>query len=69
MFFKYLHPIINFIDEKKNGKYSIVLIPEDDIETAILKKIADANEGVRLISEPTRMLEETISIGSISISE
>ncbi len=54
---------------KKNGKYSIVLIPEDDIETAILKKIADANEGVRLISEPTRMLEETISIGSISISE
>jgi len=25
---------------KKNGKYSIILIPEDDIEVAILKKMA-----------------------------
>ena len=54
---------------KKNWKYSIILIPEDDIEVAILKKIADSNEGVQLITEPTRMVEETISIGSIIIAE
>ena len=54
---------------KKNGKYSIILIPEDDIETAILKKIADSNEGVQLVTEPTRMVEETISIGSIIVAE
>ena len=54
---------------KKNGKYSIILIPEDDIEVAILKKIADSNDGVQLITEPTRMVEEIISIGSIIIAE
>ncbi len=54
---------------KKNGKYSVILIPEDDIEVAILKKIADSNDGVQLITEPTRMVEETISIGSIIIAE
>ena len=54
---------------KKNRKYSIILIPEDDIEVAILKKIADSNDGVQLITEPTRMVEETISIGSIIIAE
>ena len=54
---------------KKNGKYSIILIPEDDIESGILKKIADANEGVQLVTEPTRMIEETISIGSVIIAE
>jgi ribosomal protein S6E (S10) len=54
---------------KKNGKYSIILIPEDDIESAILKKIGDSNEGLQLLNEPTRMVEETISIGSLVISE
>lgn len=54
---------------KKNGKYSVILIPEDDIESAVLKKIADSNDSVQLITEPTRMVEETISIGSIVISE
>lgn len=54
---------------KKNGKYSVILIPEDDIESAILKKIADSNDGVQLITEPTRMVEETIPIGSIIIAE
>ena len=54
---------------KKNGKYSIILIPEDDIESAILKKVADGNESVYLMNEPSKLLEETISIGSIVISE
>ena len=54
---------------KKNGKYSIILIPEDDIESAILKKVADGNDGVYLMNEPSKLLEETISIGSIVISE
>ena len=54
---------------KKNGKYSIILIPEDDIESAILKKVADCNESVYLMNEPSKLLEETISIGSMVISE
>lgn len=54
---------------KKNGKYSIVIIPEDEIEAGVLKKIADSNENVRLITEATRMVDETISIGSVIISE
>ena len=54
---------------KKNGKYSIILIPEDDIEIAILKKVADGNESVYLMNEPSKLLEETISIGSMVISE
>ena len=54
---------------KKNGKYSIILIPEDDIEAGILKKISDSNENVHLLSEPTKMLDETISIGSVIIAE
>lgn len=54
---------------KKNGKYSIILIPEDDIESAILKKVADGNESVYLMNEPSKLLEETISIGSMVISE
>lgn len=54
---------------KKNGKYSIILIPEDDIESAVLKKVADGNESVYLMNEPSKLLEETISIGSMVISE
>jgi len=54
---------------KKNGKYSIILIPEDDIESGILKKISDSNENVHLITEPTKMIEEIISIGSVIITE
>ena len=53
---------------KKNGKYSIILIPEDDIESAILKKVADGNESVYLMNEPSKLLEETISIGSMETS-
>lgn len=54
---------------KKNGQYSIVIIPEDDIEAGVLKKIAESNESVHLLTEPTKMIDETISIGSIVISE
>lgn len=54
---------------KKNGKYALVIIPEDDIESAVLKKIADSNENIQLMTEPSRMVEETISIGSIVIRE
>jgi len=54
---------------KKNGKYSIILIPEDDIESGILKKISDSNENVHLITEPTKMIEEIISMGSVIITE
>ena len=54
---------------KKNGQYSIVIIPEDDIEAGVLKKIAESNGSVHLLTEPTKMIDETISIGSIVISE
>lgn len=54
---------------KKNGNYSLVIIPEDDIEAGVLKKIAESNESVHLLTEPTKMIDETISIGSIVISE
>lgn len=54
---------------KKNGKYSLVIIPEDEIEAGVLKKIADGNESVQLMSEPSKMVDETIPIGSIIIQE
>lgn len=54
---------------KKNGKYALVIIPEDDIEAGVLKKIADGNEAVQLMTEPSKMVNETIPIGSIIIQE
>lgn len=54
---------------KKNGMYTIVIIPEDEIETGILKIIAKGNDAVILTTQNTFMLDQDIPIGSMLVKE
>lgn len=52
---------------KKNGDYTAVIIPEDEIETGVLKLIAKGNPGVICTTQKSYMLEQEIPAGSLII--
>jgi len=52
---------------KINGKYAVILIPEDDIDKIVCKSLANTNKDIVEVTEASKFLDDVIPIGSIVI--